>query len=119
MAKKFKEVNDWDFIYMLNPFTLKIEALKVKSIHGLHDDAYRGAAPSLKQKKGWVHIVYYRSELILQVTDLDKAHTVDLIVDGELPMQLVAIPVENQIGLIPVPYSPDKEYLQLWMDKTG
>ena len=118
MAKTFKQVNDWDFIYMLNPFTLQIDSLKVKLIKGLSDPTYRNAIPSTQQNKEWVSIEYYRPEGLLQVTDLEKAHTATIIVDGTETIMLVALKIEGHHELLPIPYSSDKKALEAWILKT-
>jgi hypothetical protein len=117
--KNFKDLNDMDFIYMMNPFTLKVDALKIKEIKGLSDPTYRGVIPDPEKKKHWVSIEYYRREEILQVVDLANAHTTTLLLDGNKNFQLTLVKVEGYGDVkMPIPYCTDRKAMEEWQQRT-
>lgn len=134
--KLFKELNDGDFIYYINPFVqlqnpktpledlLKptfdsknqlIQACKVKSVTGIPST---GDIMKDIQYKNWIRITYFRPEPILHSENLEMIPTVILDFNGTRNFAFTLVSLEDKAVKFPVPYCTDRGYLTQYVKST-
>lgn len=117
MAKKFKDLNEEDSIWFINPLTQKIDALKIKEITGIPIEL----TTHIIGAKHYVRIVVFRNDAVLQSPDLDKIPTTEYYFDGRVELQLAMVKV--MIGAdkvdMPVPYASNKKVLEDFMGNNA
>lgn len=110
MKKKFKDLNDQDTLWYLDPLTLKIDGLKIKYIQGIAPEEVR----KREGGKYYVSIEVFRNDSVVQSTELDAIPTVTYYLDGRLEMQICLVNVQVGASYVPmpVPYASNKKVLE-------
>lgn len=116
----FKDLDVEGFIYRINPYTLKVEGLKIRDIHGIYDKlvASKTKHPTPWVYKEWVEIIVYMPDARVHSTDLDAIPTIRLWLDGSKEIMLTIMKNEDQSQL-PVPVGATRKALEEWMQRTG
>lgn len=117
MAKKFKDLNDQDTLWYIDPLTEKIDGLKIKYISGVPIEE----AKKLEAAKHYISIHVYRNDAIVQATDLEAIPTVCYYVDGRKEVQICIVNVQigGHLVPMPVPYSTNKKVLEDFMGASA
>ena len=125
MAKKFKDLDVEGFIYRINPFTTKVEGLKIRDITGV-STLLKGKHPNPEIGKHYVQIVCYMPDAFVHSPDLNNIPTIKFILDGRLEAQmtiqkaLTSDAGSNEVKVdLPIPVAAERKTLEEWMRNTG